>query len=448
MKLFDKKYILTILGYDINKSLKELASLKLLSRDGFWKLQSKKRDSIVQYHLKHNPWYKKFVGNSSTIDWYKIPIITKMDLQDYAFDIIPKKQIFRNYYFANTSGSSGHPLFFKKDKKCHSFAWAKIIEVYGDLGITKVDKEARFFGHVKDSKKTRLFEEVKDLLLNRIRFDIFDISDTSLLRYYYKFKSNKFGYIYGYTNVILEFSKFILKKSLPSLKDICPSLKLCIVTAEMCFEEDKKIIQRALGVPVYREYGASETSIIALEDKTFKWAINTDRLWIEVLDENNKPVKNGKSGRIIITDLYNHIFPFIRYDIGDIGTIEKENRYPFLFLKDLQGRESDLIHLPSGKKAPGLTFYYIARSILEKTSNIREFRIVQKTIDTFRFLIVSEKGLSNIDKDKILEATNKYLEPKLKIEFEMCRQIRKKYSGKIQHFFSEINHHNDSLYIK
>ena len=64
----------------------------------------------------------------------------------------------------------------------------KIIEAYGNLGITKVDKEARFFGHVKDSKKTRLFEEVKDLLLNRIRFDIFDISDASLLRYYYKFK--------------------------------------------------------------------------------------------------------------------------------------------------------------------------------------------------------------------------------------------------------------------
>ena len=82
MKLFDRKYILTILGYDINKSLRELASLKLLSQDCFWQLQSEKRESIVQYHLKHSPWYKKFVGNSRTIDWYKIPIITKMDLQD------------------------------------------------------------------------------------------------------------------------------------------------------------------------------------------------------------------------------------------------------------------------------------------------------------------------------------------------------------------------------
>ncbi len=112
MKLFDTKYILTLLGYDIRRAQKELASLELLSQDCFWKLQSEKRDSIVQYHLKHNPWYKKFVGNSSTIDWYKIPIITKMDLQDYAFDIIPKKQIFRNYYFAKTSGSSRHTLFF------------------------------------------------------------------------------------------------------------------------------------------------------------------------------------------------------------------------------------------------------------------------------------------------------------------------------------------------
>ena len=96
--------------------------------------------------------------------------------------------------------------------------------------------------------------------------------------------------------------------------------------------EDKKIIQRALGVPVYREYGASETSIIAIEDKQFNWKISTDRLWIEILDEDNKPLKNGKSGKIVITDLFNKAFPFIRYEIGDIGSLEEYNEFPYLLL--------------------------------------------------------------------------------------------------------------------
>ena len=430
--------IWNILGYNVNHSIKELNNLKLLSKDLFWEHQRKKRDDILHHHYQNTSWYKNFIGSINEIEWSDIPIITKGDLQNFVAENNVRDQRNKHFYFANTSGSSGHPFSFWKDKSCHSFAWAKIQTSYSDLGILRNDKEARFIGHLKGSVRTQLIESMKDFLLNRIRLDIFDISEVSMMGYIDIFKEKKIGYIYGYTNVILEFSKFLIEKNFFPIKQICHSLKLCIVTAEMCHDEDRKIIEKAFGIPVFKEYGSSETSIIAIEDKQFNWGLSTDRLWIETLDDYNTPVRDGEKGRIIITDLYNVAFPFIRYDIGDIGIIETTEIYPYLKLTELLGRKSDIIYLPSGKVAPGLTFYYILRAILEKSHNIKEFIIVQKTINTFLFQIVAKRDLNQKEKRTIINETSRYLEPGLTIKYDLCNTIHKNYSGKIQHFFSEI----------
>jgi len=426
-----------ILGYDIEKSKIELKQINSLSEEKFWELQLRKRDSILMHHLENSPWYKNYTKDINHSNWSEIPVIKKTDLQNYSSKEKPNK-LFNNIYFANTSGSSGHPLLFWKNRECHSFAWAKIQISYEILGITQLDKEARFLGHIKDSYKTKYLELLKDKFLNRFRFDVFNISEDRLMDYYNTFKKESFNYIYGYTNVIINFSKFIIKNKLPSLKEICPSIKVCIVTAEMCTEEDRNLIEKAFGISIYREYGSSETSIIAIENKKLKWEISTDRLWVEVVDENNNILPNGELGRIILTDLNNKVFPFVRYDIGDFGRINKINKHPYLLLNELSGRISDLIYLPSGKKAPGLTFYYISRTILEKTNNIKEFKIVQTAINKFKFLIISEKELRRKEKNELLKATYNYLEPGLKIEFEKIKEFEKCYSGKVQHFFSEI----------
>ena len=150
-----------IIGYDINQSVKELKKIKLLPKDLFWKQQRIKRDGILQHHYQNTQWYKNFTGDINNLDWTDIPIITKSNLQDFTAYKKVRAQHDKHYYFANTSGSSGHPFTFWKDKPCHSLAWAKIQIAYADLGISISDKEARFVGHVKNSVKTKLIETIK-----------------------------------------------------------------------------------------------------------------------------------------------------------------------------------------------------------------------------------------------------------------------------------------------
>ena len=145
-------------------------------------------------------------------------------------------------------------------------------------------------------------------------------------------------------------------------------------------------MKTVFGIPVINEYGASELDLIAFQNPDDYWQLNSETLFVEILDEKNNPLPNGQEGRIIITSLFNKAHPFIRYDIGDIGIISKSSTTKKPVLEKLIGRTNDIAFLPSGKKAAGLTFYYITKSIIENDGNVKEFIIEQLTKEQFESL--------------------------------------------------------------
>ena len=166
--------------------------------------------------------------------------------------------------------------------------------------------------------------------------------------------------------------------------------------------------------------------------------MNSETLFVEILDENNKPVPNGQSGRIFITSLYNKAHPLIRYDIGDTGILAKTSTFKKPILERLIGRTNDVAKLPSGKTVPGLTFYYVTKSVIEDDGNVKEFLIEQITIDTFRIVYVSERELTSEEMKAIEKASFTYLENDLKIEFERVSMLDRSNRGKLKQFISKL----------
>ena len=432
-------YLIKILsGYDLVKADSILNKTKFSDIEDFKYWQNQKIWEIFRYHRQYTTYYSKLC-KATINNWEEIPVLSKGDFQSGLKNFISQKYKRQTLYKANTSGSSGQPFWFVKDKDCHSLAWCYIRDRYLALGNYNKGLEARFFGSVKNEPILEIKERIKDFLLNRKRFDVFDQS----LEYFQKittiFSRKNFKYIYGYTNSIYAYGQFLENYSSKILKEICPSLQYILVTAEMCTENMRKKMIEIFGVPVYREYGTSETSIIAIENINFEWEIASQRIYIEIVNEGGEILPFGESGRILVTDFYNYAMPIIRYDIGDQGAVILKNKFPFLHLNSLIGRISDTIYLPSGKSIPGLVFYYILRDIIEKNDIIKRFIIRQKKIDTFIFEYISKIDLDNINKRKIIDASEKYLEPKLVYKFSKVDFIPSKPSGKIQHFFSEIN---------
>ncbi|MBT8265581.1 MAG: phenylacetate--CoA ligase family protein [Bacteroidia bacterium] len=435
MRLFD--FSLRFNGYQIDKARQALSQIQLrLSKDPEHYIEEKKRE-VYLYHLMHNAFYKSLVNTDEYTNWAAVPVMTKRDLQQALDDRLSDEYKKHSVYVNKTSGSSGDPFIFAKDKWSHALTWAVIMDRFAwyDLDFNR-SLQARFYGIPLD-KKGYYKERLKDYFSNRFRFSVFDLSDAAFEKCLRKFSHTPFDYINGYTSPIVQFAKFLKRKNVV-LTTVCPNLKACMVTSEMLFDDDKALMETQFGVPVVNEYGASELDLIAFQNKEDNFQLNSETLYVEILDEHDNILPPGEEGRIVITSLYNKAHPFIRYDIGDIGIISAKGSSAKPILEKLIGRTNDIAELPSGKKAAGLTFYYITKSIIEDDGNVKEFIIEQFTLKNFKVSYVSQESLSQERIKFIKKEMENYLETGIDITFERTDKLERSKSGKLKQFTSYL----------
>lgn len=435
LNLFE--FVLKINGFPIRKAKTHLSQIQSIPEVDYEGYVQRQRQEIVDFHLQYNPFYRSFIGSRDTSSWEKIPVMQKADLQKPLIERLstgfPKNKVYVN----KTSGSSGTPFIFAKDKFCHALTWAEILDRFGwyDLNFHQ-SLQARFYGIPLDVMGYQK-ERFKDRLSKRYRFPIFDLSDAKMEYFLNVFRRKKFDYINGYTSSVVLFAKFLQKKNI-SLTNICPTLKYCVVTSEMLYDRDKKLMETVFGVPVINEYGASELDLIAFTNPKGQFLVNSETLFVEILNEENQQVPHGKPGRIVITGLYNKAHPMIRYDIGDTGILESSSTFKRPVLQQLIGRTNDIARLPSGKTVPGLTFYYVTKSIIEDDGNVKEFVIEQTQLDTFHIFYTSETPLSASETATIKKALYNYLEDDLQLHFKRVEILDRSQRGKLKQFVSKL----------
>jgi len=252
-------------GFPIKQAEQDLQGiLHQLGTSSIKEFTEKMKWEIFNYHFNNTPDYHNLVGKQKPEKWGDIPEMTKQDLQKPLKERISQDYREKDLFVNKTSGSSGNPFIFAKDKYAHALTWSHIIWLYSTYGLTLGKSlKARYYGLLKDLKP-RLTERAKDFFAHRYRFDVFNLSDDKLDKMIEFYKRKKFDYISGYTSSIAMLAKHLQSKNL-KLTSICPSLKFCITTSEMLFPTDRKVIEEYIGVPVINEYGASELDIIALK---------------------------------------------------------------------------------------------------------------------------------------------------------------------------------------
>lgn len=431
------KLSLQLNKFPINRAMRSLQKIQSIPDEDYEQYVSEKKEEIVKYHLQNNTFYSGFFGEKEFKVWEDVPVMQKRDLQQPLKFRLSQDFSKKSAYVGKTSGSSGHPFIFAKDRFTHALSWAGFQDRYKWYQIDlNRSLQARFYGIPLDFYGN-IQEKLKDRISLRRRFNIFDLSEKKMERFLNRFKNSEFDYLNGYTSAILLFAKYVSDQGFV-LKDLCPSLKLCIVTSEKLFDQDKELIEKSFGVPVINEYGASEVGLIAFEDQENHWIVNSEDLYLEILDENGRVLPYGEQGRVVITSLYNKAHPMIRYDIGDTGTLSEKSTAKKPVLENLVGRTNDIARLADGKVVPGLTFYYVTKTVIEDSGNIKEFVIIQTKLDTFEIEYVSEEQLNEEQKARILDAIETYVGKNLKINFERKDVLKRSSSGKLKQFTSLV----------
>lgn len=88
--------------------------------------------------------------------------------------------------------------------------------------------------------------------------------------------------------------------------------------------------------------------------KCKKHHINVASYHIEILKEDSdEHVAPGEIGRVIVTDMYSHAMPLIRYDTGDLAYYSDQScncGLPTPILGSVEGRSLEMIIKPNGEK--------------------------------------------------------------------------------------------------
>jgi phenylacetate-coenzyme A ligase PaaK-like adenylate-forming protein len=147
-------------------------------------------------------------------------------------------------------------------------------------------------------------------------------------------------------------------------------------------------------------------------------------------------VRNKKLGRILITHLHSYGTPFIRYDIGDIGSLEE--RCPCGFdgpvLRDIVGRSKNLLMHPDGN----VSYFHVEPRVEKWLTKFSAYRFKQTAIDTVTVEVGGCESLAGEDEQRFIDLVRRVSGFDFKVKVHAISKIDWGDSIKKHSFINEI----------
>jgi phenylacetate-CoA ligase len=410
------------------------------------KIQERLLYDLLYYASTEIPYYRRIFEEKGLVlsrknvfeILHKLPILTKEIVRE-EFDDLSKIVRSRGCYTSTSGGSTGKPVKLLQDnrykvKMVIVKRWQK--EWCGiELGVPSIQLwgSEREIMHEKEEFRNRLANWVRSVkLLNSFAMD-----EKQMKQYVDVINKQKSVFILSYARSINELSKYILSHNIK-----VHSPKSIMTSAGILYPEFRKNAELAFNCPVFDRYGSREVGDIACEcDKHEGLHISMFNHYVEILNKDLKPCKEGESGDIYITLLTNFTMPLIRYKIGDVGiyTAEKCSCGRGLsMIKNIVGRDLDNFITKSGKIIHGGLFVHFI-GVVFNNEGIERFQVIQKspTHILIKVVIIDKKKFHE-KKDEIGQFIKKIMGAACKVEWMPVKDIRPAKSGKYRYTLREF----------
>lgn len=373
--------------------LKEYKKIRDENSSGFKHLQLLQKRKLITLllNVKYNDFYKEYLkGINETLIQKEpenilneLPIIDKKIIREN-FDKIKSKKLCYNYELQNTGGSTGEPFTFIISK----FALSRIISYnfyfWNKYVNYKIGSKVLVIGGRSLGGSSGFKRNLYNFLQNKTFIEGDYIDNQILDKNIIIINKNYNHFIYGYPSGIDFYVKHLEKINKNYNNKM---LKAVICTSEMLINETKERIENYFKVPVLNSYGARDGNLVASE-------INIDGVkgfhynYQDCLVESLKIDDNLGENELIITNLNCHLFPIIRYRVGDIGKVDMINNIPLII--SFKGRTRDIIYNTKGAYFHGSLF----NKIFKDFPFITKYQLIQEK-DFSINLIIATKELEN-----------------------------------------------------
>jgi phenylacetate-CoA ligase len=400
--------------------------------------QNKRLQELVKHASKNVPYYKGVFekqnldpDNFTIADFQKLPFLTKEIIRNKTEELkaenLPKSRFIKN----STSGSTGSNLVFYSDNGTR-IRQAINIRCNEWMGKFKDQKEMVIWGAAFDVKRSRGFMSwIKKKLASLILLSGYRLSDKDIKDYAKTIEDFKPYLLTSYPSILYAFSKWIEDNNLKWKPTAIKS------AGEKLFPFQREAIEKAFGAKIYDFYGARDIPMVAMQcGHDSGLHIMAENVYLEVIDENGNPIDDGE-GELVLTDLHNMVFPFIRYKIGDRARISKRRcscGRTLPILEEVLGRTFDILEFPNGNRVGGSFWTLVSRSV----DGIKDFQVIQKSKNTIEFKIILREGTTQIDEIVLISHIKKYSGDDLNIQITYTNEIEPTKGGKHQFVISQI----------
>jgi phenylacetate-CoA ligase len=332
--IIDKSILLPVADGLTHRGISEewrlMERLDKATEEQLRKIQNERLQALMQHCYAKVPYYTKLFDSLGLKpediccreDLQKLPILTKQMVREHYDELVSRDAAKRHYQKGSTGGSTGTPLKFMKDTPTWNMAWASSFRAWEWYGFHVGEKMMTLGGNSLVTKKKRLTpKDIFDLYIMRnMKRSSAEVDDAAMQAHYEAYMKYKPKAMRGYASSLVILARYIKKMGLPVVPMTC-----VLTTGEILMPEYRKTLQEVFGCPVYDEYGAGDGGVDAheclLQDGLH---ISEERCVIEITDKEGHVLPDGEIGYVTTTDLGNYVFPFLRYQVGDMAYIKPE----------------------------------------------------------------------------------------------------------------------------
>ncbi len=433
-------------GRRVLDRLDELDRTQWFSRDDLLALQKDKLHRLLTYAYEHVPYYHRQFDQfgfqpddvlAEPASLRKLPILTKAIIRENFDDMLTTESSRRSQLSQlTTGGSTGHPLIFMQDSNFRDYVTADIHRHLGWAGWELGQVHAYIWGahfevETAESVRTRLMNWV----LNRFVTNAYVLSEESMGAFAAQIRRRRPRILFGYPSSLYRFAEFVRDHKYDDIK-----FDAIFCSAELLYPDQREFIEGVFGGKMFDRYGTRELGGICCECEAHTARhVSIENVYVEILKDidSNEPALPGEAGHIIVTNLNNYGMPFIRYSIEDMGTWSRLDHCPCgreLPMMDLvQGRRIDMFKTKDGQSVWGGF-----ASPMFGMKGVKQFQVVQKSLDLIVARIVKEGELDQAQLDAIERTAKTALGDDIEVRFEFPDEIPVLESGKYRYAISEL----------
>jgi phenylacetate-CoA ligase len=342
-------------------------------------------------------------------DLGKFPLLSKPDVQQNFSALVARNAGRFHPAQIRTSGSTGLPLTLLLDRRTNAMEFAYYWRYWNAAGYRLGDTFAEFSSSffMKRGERDRLFHWqpwCRRLLVNSLALSPGTAGDIhrAMGRHGARF-------LKGLPSVLLHFVALLEGRAPMQLKAV-------FTTGEMLLDVHRRSIEAAFGCRAYDSYGQMERIVAVSECPSGSMHVNTDYGLLELVQDDRIPpgVAGERLYRMIGTGLHNFSMPLIRYDLGDIASVDPSAGpcpcgWSFPVIKRIYGRHADVVTTPDGRL---ITTLFL---VLVEVPGIRWGEIIQNRPDG---VVARIAAGPEFDEDRMVGAIKSMIGAKMKVEIE------------------------------